>query len=156
MGPKLQAAFDKLSDAQRKSVLEGINAHSKYLNTLSELSRAKMQKIIDDVHDKSHKDAGYTSGPGIYASRWQALLDETLITPSVPKGPPRYGKEVKSLRAVRKPDNQTNSDAPNPNITILEQYESPSPVPPDVSMVVETLGPQFKRMVAEISLDSLP
>ncbi|KAI3337245.1 hypothetical protein HD806DRAFT_528817 [Xylariaceae sp. AK1471] len=156
MGPKLQVAFDKLSDAQKKSVLESIDAHSKYLNTLGELSRAKMQKIIDNVNGKSRDDTGNMSGPGIYASRWQSLLDETLITPSVPKGPPRCGKDIKSLRSMRNPDNQPNSDTFNSNTTILARQESPGPAPPDVSVVVEALGPQFRRMVAEISLDSLP
>jgi hypothetical protein len=156
MGPKLQGIFDKLSDTQRKAVLEKIDTHSEYLITLGEISRAKMQNIIDNVHGKSHEVSGDISGPGIYASRWQSLLDETLITPSVSKGPPRQGKDIKGLRAVRKLDNQPNSNTIDPNADISPRHESPSPVPPDVSIVVKALGPQFKRMVADMAQAGLP
>ncbi|KAI3343747.1 hypothetical protein F4824DRAFT_441027 [Ustulina deusta] len=156
MGPRLQDAFGKLTDSQRKVVLEKLDAHSKHLTILGELSGAKMQKIIDAVHGRSRPNAGYMSGPGIYASRWQALLDETLITPSGLNGPLRSGKDVKGIRAARKPDNQGSSDPLNTNIAILERGESTNPVPPDVSMVIEALAPEFKRMVANISRDGLP
>ncbi len=156
MGPRLQDAFGKLTDSQRKIVLEKLDAHSKHLTILGELSGAKMQKIIDAVHGRSRPNAGYVSGPGIYASRWQALLDETLITPSGLNGPLRSGKDVKGIRAARKPDNQGSSDPLNTNTATLERGESTNPVPPDVSVVIEALAPEFKRMVANISRDGLP
>ncbi|RYC62040.1 hypothetical protein CHU98_g4161 [Xylaria longipes] len=156
IGSNLQDAFDKLADSQRIIVLERIEAHSRYLTTLSEQSRSKMQKVIDDLHRRSYKDAENTSGPGTYALRWQALLDETLITPSVPKGPPRLGKDVSGLRAVRKPDNQANADSLDANAAILARHKSTTLISPDVAVVVKALGPQFKMMVANISRDGLP
>ncbi|KAI8954644.1 hypothetical protein F4801DRAFT_532431 [Xylaria longipes] len=156
IGSNLQDAFDKLADSQRIIVLERIEAHSRYLTTLSEQSRSKMQKVIDDLHRRSYKDTENTSGPGTYALRWQALLDETLITPSVPKGPPRLGKDVSGLRAVRKPDNQANADSSDANAAILARHKSTTLISPDVAVVVKALGPQFKMMVANISRDGLP
>lgn len=135
--------------------METTDTHSRYLETLGDLSRAKMQNIIDDLHGVNHTDERTMSGPGIYASRWQSLLDETLITPSVPNGPPRCGKDVKSHKAVRKPDNRPNSDTSNLNTSLLSR-DKPGLTPPDVSTVVETLGPQFKGIVAGISLSGLP
>ncbi|KAI1757489.1 hypothetical protein F4782DRAFT_478770 [Xylaria castorea] len=156
IGLHLQIAFDKLADSQRKIVLERIEVHSRYLTTLSEQSRSKMQKVIDDLHGRSCKDAEDTSGPGIFALKWQALLDGTLITPSVPKGPPRLGKDVNGLRAARRPDNQATSDSSGASAAVLAQYKSTTPASPDVSVVVEALGPQFKMMVANISQEGLP
>ncbi|KAI0458306.1 hypothetical protein F5B21DRAFT_22530 [Xylaria acuta] len=157
MGPNLQDAFDKLADSQRKIVLERIEVHSRYLATLSEQSRSKMQKVIDELHGRSYEGDSADVGPGIYAVRWQALLDGTLITPSVPKGPPRLGKGVNGLRAARRADNQANSDSSDTNAAILlARHESTTPTSPDVSVIVQALGPQFKTMVANISQDGLP
>ncbi|KAF2969607.1 hypothetical protein GQX73_g4008 [Xylaria multiplex] len=156
IGDRLQDVFSKLTAVQRELVIGKIDAHSKYLNILSELSRAKMQRIIDDLHGRSRAGAGDTSGPGIYASRWQALLDETPITPSRLNGPLRSGKDVKGTRAARKPDNRGNFDTSDPNTAILAQDESTGSVPPDVSVVIDALGLDFKRMVANTSLDDLP
>ncbi|KAI0194339.1 hypothetical protein EV127DRAFT_422089 [Xylaria flabelliformis] len=152
----LQTTFNTLDDSQRKIVLERIEVHSRYLTTLSEQSRLKMQRVIDDLHGRSSKDVEDTSGPGTFALKWQALLDETLITPSIPKGPLRSGKDVKGLRAARRPDNQVTSDSSGINAAILAQHSSTAPAPPDVSVVVGALGPQFKRMVANISREGLP
>ncbi|KAI0540865.1 PX-associated-domain-containing protein [Xylaria digitata] len=156
IGDKLQEVFSKLTTAQRESILEKIDAHSEYLTMLGELSRAKMQRILDDVHGRSRAGAVDTSGPGIFASRWQALLDETSITPSRPNGPLRSGKDVKGIRAARKSDNKGNFDISDTNTAILARDESTSPVPPDVCMVIGALGLDFKRVVANISRDGLP
>ncbi|KAI0430363.1 hypothetical protein F5Y09DRAFT_307937 [Xylaria sp. FL1042] len=156
IGPRLQHAFNELPDSQRKVVLESIDAHSQYLTNLRELSRVKMQKTIDAVHRKNRANTGDMSGPGIYASRWQALLNETLITPSRPNGPLRSGRDVKGIRAARKPDNQSSTDPPNTSIAILGRDESTSPAQPSVSVVIEALEQQFKRIVADISQDGLP
>ncbi|KAI0402713.1 hypothetical protein F4802DRAFT_342457 [Xylaria palmicola] len=155
MGPSLQDAVNKLSDSQKKSVYESIEAHSKYVYTLREQSRAKLQKVLEELHERRQPDAKDMMGPGIYASRWQALLDETMITPSTPNGPLRSGKDVKGLRAMRKPDDQANTDTSEAIATTLQQGGT-GPEPPDVSAVVAALGEEFKNMVANISRDGLP
>ncbi|KAI0976085.1 hypothetical protein F4678DRAFT_415800 [Xylaria arbuscula] len=156
MGSMLQGAVGKLTDAQRKTVRESIDAHSQHLTLLGELSKKKIQKIIDAVHGRNGANPGDISGPGIFASRWQALLDETLITPSAPNGPLRQGKDVKGIRAARKPDNKGIPDPLGTDTAFLERNENTGPVPPDVSVITETLGPEFKRIVANISLTGLP
>ncbi|KAI1282330.1 hypothetical protein F5Y07DRAFT_352178 [Xylaria sp. FL0933] len=156
IGPRLQHAFSELSKSQRKVVLESVDAHSQYLRNLRELSRAKMQKTIDAVHRKKRANTGDMSGPGIFASRWQALLDETLITPARPHGPLRSGKDVIGVRAARKLDNQSAADPSDTNIAVLGRSESTDPPKPDVLVVIEALGSQFKKMIADISRDGLP
>ncbi|KAI1108941.1 hypothetical protein F5Y14DRAFT_56101 [Nemania sp. NC0429] len=155
MRPILQDSFDKLTESQRGIVLERIDVHSEHLATLGKLSKAKMQKIIDELHGRSQAGTGDVSGPGIYASRWQALLDQTLVTPVTPKGPLRSGKDVKRLRAARKPGTQGDKQASDADAAPLEQDGSSGPAPPDVSAVVEMLGSQFKDAVARISRDGL-
>ncbi|KAI8628783.1 hypothetical protein F5Y19DRAFT_465075 [Xylariaceae sp. FL1651] len=158
MEPMLQEMFDKLPEIQQKRVFEMIEAHSGYLATLGEISKTKMQKLISNVDDQSQSQTkiGDMSGPGIYASKWQSLLDETLITPSVPNGPPRQGKDIKSRQAARKSENKPNSNTFNPNTASLPQQVSLGPTPPDVSGVIEVLGPQFQNLVANISQEGLP
>ncbi|KAI1121130.1 hypothetical protein F5Y10DRAFT_108893 [Nemania abortiva] len=153
--PRLQDAFNKLTDSQRKDVLERIDAHSEHLTTLAELSRARMQQVIIELQGRSQADTRDIPGPGIYASRWQSLLDETLITPPVPKGPLRSGKDVRGLKAMRKPDGQSNLDTSINNTARWAQLESAGTAAPDVSAVVKALGPQFKIIVANISRDGL-
>ncbi|KAI1145847.1 hypothetical protein F4825DRAFT_228709 [Nemania diffusa] len=151
---RLHDAFNKLTDTQRRVVLKSVDAHSRHLATLGELSRAKMQAVISEMHGASRADTGDMSGPGIYASRWQALLDETLITPLIPKGPLRSGKDVKGVRAIRKLENQDLSDTLTSSSYTKGRPET-IPTAPDVAAVLEALGPQFKLMVANISRDGL-
>ncbi|KAI1828172.1 hypothetical protein F4861DRAFT_489004 [Xylaria intraflava] len=150
----LQDIFSKLPDARKRTTFEQIDAHSQYLASLGELSVTTMQMVIDDIHGSNHTD---TSMPAVYTSRWQSLLEDTLITPSQPEGPLRYGKDVRDLRATRKPDQSGNSNALKTNAIVLTQQPKSSNLkPPDVSLVVGELGPHFKRMVADISRDGLP
>ncbi|KAI0526393.1 hypothetical protein F5B22DRAFT_641538 [Xylaria bambusicola] len=154
--PRLRVAFSNLAEDQRNAVLEKLDAHSKHLATLEELSEQKMQKIIDAAHGSSPTSGGDMPGPGIFASRWQALLDETLITPSQPNGPLRSGKDVKGIRAARKTDEQGSPEVLDTKTATSERYESTRTIPPDVSVVIDTLGPEFRRMVANIAQDGLP
>ncbi|KAJ8132022.1 hypothetical protein O1611_g1605 [Lasiodiplodia mahajangana] len=156
IGLKLQAAFQNITNSQRQVVLKQIEAHSKYLATLEALSRTQMQHIIDKLHGRGQTDSDDSSGFGIYASRCQALLDGTLITPLVPYGLPRFGKEVKSLRGAKKTGKQGVSGSSATNIDGRAQTDSINPTAPDVSAVIEALGPQFKIIVANISRDGLP
>lgn len=153
--PRLQDAFSKLADDQKRAILENIDAHSAHLETLEKLSAEKMQKIIGATHGRNQANSGGIPGPGVFASRWQTLLDDTLITPSKPHGPLRHGKDVKGIRAARKYDNPGNPE-PLDTKKVTSELERISTVPPDVSVVIEALGPAFKRMVADLSKDGLP
>ncbi|KAI1169539.1 hypothetical protein F4777DRAFT_208717 [Nemania sp. FL0916] len=153
IGRRLQDAFNKLSDPQRTAVLERVNSHSEYMATLGELSATKMQHVIDELHGTSQPDTAHTLGPGIYALKWLDLLDETLITPVALEGPLRRGKDVRGLRPVRLQDDGGTSEE---KVISGGEATGDSPTPPDVAIVIEALGPQFKSMVAEISRDGLP
>ncbi|KAI1810889.1 hypothetical protein GGS20DRAFT_593761 [Poronia punctata] len=149
---QLSEIYEKLSESQKQNVLEQIEAHSNYLSSLKELSRGRMQSVIDNLGGKNHGKAKDISGPGVYASRWQSLLDETLITPSVPKGLPRRGKDVKGARAVGK---LNDADLKDKKKKQGVDSSSPSLTPPYVSDVVGLVGPQFKMMVAELAREGL-
>ncbi|KAI1330342.1 hypothetical protein F5Y16DRAFT_14871 [Xylariaceae sp. FL0255] len=153
MGPKLQSMFAEIPDTKKGKILSAIDAHAQYLSTQGDLSKARMASIIDNVHGRSPLSPADMSGPGIYASRWQSLLDETLITPAEQKGPPRRGRDVKGLRATRKLDTPTNSYTFESKTT--QSHEGSSSHPPDASIVVEALGSQFRTMMAEVAQESL-
>ncbi|KAI1367772.1 PX-associated-domain-containing protein [Xylaria arbuscula] len=154
--PKLRDAFNELVDDERRAILERIDAHSIHLQKLEKLSEEKMQKIVDATQGSTHSNTGGLPGPGVFASRWQALLDDTIITPSKPNDPLRFGKDVKGIRAARKSDNPDSSDLQDTKMVTSEPDEKTSTVLPDVSIVIEALGPTFKRMVADLSRDGLP
>ncbi|KAI0390165.1 hypothetical protein F5Y17DRAFT_445880 [Xylariaceae sp. FL0594] len=156
MKPRLEEIFAELSNTQKEAVIQEVDAHSRYLVALRKSSRAKIQQVLDELHGKSHSDAKPVSGPGAYAARWQALLDNTLITPAVPRGPPRLGKDVKGFKAVRKRENEADITKLSHASAALGNADSSNLTPPDVSAVIEALGPQFKKVVAEIARDGLP
>ncbi|KAM7190236.1 PX-associated domain containing protein [Rhypophila sp. PSN 637] len=90
------------------------------------------------------------SGPGMFLSRWQQLLDETVVTPDVPGGQPRRGKDVKHALAQGKTVSSATKDAWDPE-ALTALVESGVPVPPEEErIVVEALGEQFKSLVADL------
>ncbi|KAK4212462.1 PX-associated-domain-containing protein [Rhypophila decipiens] len=90
------------------------------------------------------------SGPGMFLSRWQQLLDETVVTPAVPGGQPRRGKDVKHALAQGKTVSSATKDAWDPE-ALTALVESGVPVPPEEErIVVEALGGPFKELVADL------
>ncbi|KAM7221852.1 PX-associated domain containing protein [Rhypophila decipiens] len=90
------------------------------------------------------------SGPGMFLSRWQQLLDETIVTPDVPGGQPRRGKDVKHALAQGKTVSSATKDAWDPE-ALTALVESGVPVPPEEErIVVEALGGPFKSLVADL------
>ncbi|OTA60719.1 hypothetical protein K449DRAFT_331867 [Hypoxylon sp. EC38] len=156
MDEQLQNLFSKLTDDKQKSVKGAIDAHVRYLSALEDMSWARIQSIIDGVDElENKKTGGNMSGPGVYITRWHCLLDETIVTPNTPKGPPRRGKHVKSVKALGKTEAIAKSEVWDPD-TLTRQEEQARPESPDVSVVIDSLGPQFKGLVADISSEGLP
>ncbi|KAK3303176.1 PX-associated-domain-containing protein [Chaetomium strumarium] len=94
------------------------------------------------------------SGPGIYLSRWQQLLDDTVIGPATPDGPLRRGKDVKAQLTRGKTSatagTVTGKDGWDPALVakMVEEEEKEAGVsPPDVHCVVEALGKGFRGLV---------
>lgn len=90
------------------------------------------------------------SGPGMFLSRWQQLLDDTVVTPDVPGGQPRRGKDVKHALAQGKTVSSAAKGAWDPEeLTVL--VESGAPVPPEGErVVVDALGAAFKSLVGDL------
>ncbi|KAL8366945.1 hypothetical protein RB595_009138 [Gaeumannomyces hyphopodioides] len=108
---------------------------------------------------------GAQSGPGRYLVRWQDLMDEALITASAAHGGPvRRGRDVRGATAagksatggkVKDGSNGASQDLAEWLEHIrLEQDDKARGgyrEPPDVTPVVETLGPLFKEMLRNAS-----
>lgn len=156
MNKALQSLFDGIPDDKKENVKACIDAHARYLSTLENSSWVQVQKVIDGVDDQEKKEAsGNMSGPGVYITRWHCLLDETIVTPNTPRGPPRRGKDVKGVKALGKTEAIASSESWDPN-ALSQQDEQTRPEAPDVSVVVDALAPQFKNLVADISSQGLP
>ncbi|KAI2470362.1 PX-associated-domain-containing protein [Annulohypoxylon bovei var. microspora] len=156
MDKSLQDLFDGLPGDKQDSVKAAIDAHAGYLSTLESMSWARVQSIIDGVDNQEKKvTSGNMSGPGVYITRWHCLLDETIVTPNTPRGPPRKGKDVKGVKALGKTEAIAKSDSWDPK-ALSAQEEQARPDPPDVSIVIDTLAPQFKNLIADIACKGLP
>lgn len=96
------------------------------------------------------------SGPGVYLLRWEALLDETLVTPTTPRGPVRTGKDVKGQKAGAKTGAEGVVKGGGWDAgAIAREEDRVVPAAPDVGPVMELLGAQFREMVNETIGDYL-
>jgi len=102
------------------------------------------------------------SGPGASLARWQALLDDTAITPITAEGPIRYGrsKEVQQNSKVDVDDesggeleNKSTKDSEDDLKSNTEGElgldENEKVQRPDVQPVVDTLLPKFRELLGK-------
>ncbi|KAL1795461.1 hypothetical protein ACET3X_005685 [Alternaria dauci] len=82
MTAPLHALFESLGREKQEELRTLLDQHEQHLQTLKDTSRTRLE-------------TGTTHGPGMYLSRWNALLDSTLISPATIHGPVRKGWEVK-------------------------------------------------------------
>ncbi|KAI1633090.1 PX-associated-domain-containing protein [Biscogniauxia mediterranea] len=150
----LQNMFDQLPEDIKLSVRDTTEAHSVYLSTLENITKGRIQRIVDSIGVGAGSRGRVMMGPGMYASRWQQLLDDTIITAGTPYGPPRRGEDVKGLKAPGKTGAVTATDTLEP--VIIQQEDCAKRKPPDVSVVVDALGSQFKNMIADMASRGLP
>ena len=142
---KLNDLFTSLAEGTRAPVLAAIDSHAIYLSELERLSRAQLQHLLDTTHQPGSKSDSQV-GPGMYLARWQRLLDETPITPDLPVGPIRKGKDVKHTLAMGK------TDIVGDKAAVAISAEKPvnhGPAPPDVGVVVKELGPGFVSVLQQ-------
>lgn len=135
----LDKLYTSLEPDTRSKVHEAINSHASYLDTLNTISHARMQYLIT----AADSSGGTTGGPGVYLDRWQALLDETPITPSLQKSAVRHGKDVKHITTMGKTGvggKRLERDGASAGVEA-----------PDVRIVVEVLGEEFKKEVRELA-----
>lgn len=136
----LNKLYTTLEPSSQPQVLEAINSHATYLDTLNTISHARMQYLVTTAGSAGET----TGGPGVYLDRWQALLEETSITPSTQKGPVRSGKDVKHITTMGKT---------GPGGKKLERKSGGGGVQaPDVRVVVSVLGERFWNEVRELAM----
>jgi hypothetical protein len=156
MSSNLQSIFVALPAESRAAVALALDQHAAYLLSLEDLSMTRMQRVLDNMGDKKRSGerdkspepgSASMSGPGMFLSRWQDLLDRTLITPETPNGPIRQGKDVKTHVAQGKTA-AISKDGWDP-IALTAAADAEVPKPPDVEVVERTLGPAFRALLVD-------
>ena len=98
MTAPLHALFESLAKDKQEELKKLLDQHEKHLRTLKETSHSRLQSIMSSSSSSTLSTSsknGTTHGPGMYLSRWNSLLDSTLISPATVRGPVRKGWEVK-------------------------------------------------------------
>lgn len=165
---KLQNMYLQLPPGTQRTVLANLDAHASYLSQLDNLSELRMQRVLDQLTNQSKSSRSSSnkssacsspsplassgepsmSGPGVYLMRWDALLDETIVTPATLQGPLRHGRDIKGQKAWGK----TVSDSVKGGWdagAISKEENRGVPIAPNVDVVLEMLGEQFKDLVNE-------
>ncbi|KAF2128957.1 hypothetical protein P153DRAFT_341335 [Dothidotthia symphoricarpi CBS 119687] len=93
-GP-LHSLFSTLSQEKQDDLKKLLDQHEQHLAQLKKTSQERLESIMESTAASKPSSAGTTHGPGMYLSRWNSLLDSTLITPATVHGPVRRGWEVK-------------------------------------------------------------
>jgi hypothetical protein len=96
MSAPLHAMFSTLSTEKQDELKKLLDDHESHLGQLKETSLDRLRTIMQPSTSQSKSPSrGTTHGPGMYLSRWNSLLDSTLISPATAHGPVRRGWEVK-------------------------------------------------------------
>ncbi|GAB0134031.1 hypothetical protein EsDP_00002417 [Epichloe bromicola] len=138
----LNQLYAGLGTETQSKVGAAIDSHATYLSTLSHASKARLQCLVAASGSSGGRSTG---GPGVYLSRWQALLDETPITPSQPKGRVRRGKDVKHTTTMGK------TGVGGKKVEAGGPAQSSATEAPDVRVVVDALADSFRREVQELA-----
>lgn len=134
--PQLTKLFSSLQEDQQAEVLSALEEHSKYLSSLNTLSLRRAQSVLDNKSTTMY-------GPGVYLARWHGLLDETLITPAVPEGPIRRGKDIQFKGEAGKKKGGAKSWWDSESIA--EKVMNEVPEPPNVDIVLKSLSGPFRE-----------
>jgi len=96
MTAPLQAMFSSLSKEKQDELKKLLDDHETHLGQLKDTSLSRLRSIMRLSASPSKAPVrGTTHGPGMYLSRWNSLLDSTLITPATVHGAVRRGWQVK-------------------------------------------------------------
>jgi len=91
MTAPLHALFSSLPEDKQCELKTLLDKHETHLRLLKDTSKLRLECTMSPTtaHDS------FTHGPGMYLSRWDSLMDSTLITPATIYGPVRKGWEVR-------------------------------------------------------------
>ncbi|KAF3076048.1 hypothetical protein CFAM422_001152 [Trichoderma lentiforme] len=145
MEEQLEEMVGDLDGETREDVLRAVDAHAEYLAAITRVSQRRLQAVIDAAGSSSSSSTSRTtaSGPGIYLSQWQSLLDSTIITPSSKEGPLRHGEDVKYVTTMGKLGLGGRRLKGGKGVG-EEELEAP-----DVSVVEEALGDAFRDVIRQ-------
>lgn len=93
MTAPLHSLFSTLNKDKQDELKKLLDDHETHLRSLKDTSHSRLESIMKNTAPKPGQ--GTTHGPGMYLSRWNSLLDSTLISPATIHGPVRKGWEVK-------------------------------------------------------------
>lgn len=144
---QLNALFTSLPAPTREKLVPILSAHASYLDTIHIHSLQRLRAI------SSPYSSSTPVGPGIYLSSWQALLDETAITPdATAPSTLRRGKDVINRTTPGKTGahGEIVLDGTIDAREGMEEMER-GMVGPDVGLVVEALGDGFRRLLRDVA-----
>ncbi|KKP02621.1 hypothetical protein THAR02_05255 [Trichoderma harzianum] len=148
MEEQLDEMVGDLDEKTREDVLRAVDEHAEYLAAITRVSQRRLQAVIDAADSSSSTSAASgsrttASGPGIYLSQWQSLLDSTIITPSSKEGPLRHGEDVKYVTTMGKLGLGGRRLKGGKGVG-EEELKAP-----DVSVVEEALGDAFRDVIRQ-------
>ncbi|KUJ08281.1 uncharacterized protein LY89DRAFT_765088 [Mollisia scopiformis] len=139
MTPALQKIYSQLTPAEMAPVGAALDAHASYLASLRALS------IQNRTQNRTQNAALYGCVP--YIARWNALLDETLLTPATVDGPVRRGQDVKNM--------DSNDDGMGIDVAQQRRAMAEMSSRPDVDVVLKAFGPKFTAVLQEMEASTM-
>lgn len=204
----LNEIFAQLDDDEKSKYLKTLDKHEQYLNSLHLASARRLRSVLASpsskhgIFNKSSASGASASqpgsrssspgpvsstagldanpGPGAFLAKWQALIDNSEITPSYASHKPRTGASGSVLKASRvSPDSGTGdgenaaADQEDEGGTLAEGDSGDEDVfeeahermdqfglsdkekvtPPDVRQLVKALLPGFKEVLKKRGCD---
>lgn len=164
LNTQLNELVSNLSEQQKSQVLAECDAYAIYLSDLAKASEADMKfEPLKNPELASKRFMGIRSsrsstpktsrepspvrtepGPGMFLRRWQAYVNETVITPARPNGPMRYGSDHEVISAGRVA-NISISAKKQKLADLVEVKHAPS-----CTKTVQFLGKGFKELLKEV------
>jgi hypothetical protein len=136
----LSTAYDGLKPDEQEKVRKEVDASAKYLDELSASSAARIRDVISNK-------ASTPYGPGTYLSRWQELLDSTLVTPETVKGPVRKGASSSVKQEARR---DVDGEIKDSGVDLKQADKvvgDKTPEVPSSETTIKLLGPKFRELL---------
>lgn len=143
MTETLNSIFAELSEPDRQTVLSQIDAHARYLSSLSQGSSKRLRAVVTESEGKAEY------GPGLYLAKWQSLLDETPITPATMEGKVRYGSSESVTESTRKGVGGEKTGGLGVARGVQKSSKEDKLKAPHVRDVVRLMGQGFRDEVAK-------
>ena len=146
--PDLQAAFAKLPEVDQTIVREELVAYVSYLEQLSEQSTIRMTDVL---RSSGEGKSDISRGPGVFLAKWQALVDDTKLTPATPEGPIRHGGDDSVQEAT-----MVDVDGSKKGSAIAGQHHSEhnNIRKPATSATIRLLQPAFRTLLVRIASET--